>query len=223
MPDRRDGFTPDLVTFVDEVETYWSGHGMHSTDRRRLIAELEGDLGDAIQNGASAEELIRDDVSLFAGSVAAANGIVLQEPLEPQNLTVRALVGTGLVGGLAGAFVAWILIYNGAAYAFVGVGDIPEIVAALILHSSAAIITIAAMLTAMRWRFKHDPSISRIVLPAGLLIGLAGIFSVGPIMLVAAAANYSTAPLVLLIEVTIAAALCGVAIAVVARKRLTHP
>jgi hypothetical protein len=61
---------------------------------------------------------------------------------------------------------------------------------------------------------------SRVVAAAALLIVLAGIVSVGPIMLVAVATDYSTAPIVLLVEVGIAAAFCGAAIAAVARKRL---
>jgi hypothetical protein len=223
MSDERDGFTLALVTFVDEVEAYWSAHGMRSVDRRRLIAELERDLYEAIQNGASSHELIRDDVSRFATSVATANGIPLQEPREPAALTVGALVGTGLLGGLAGALVAWILVYNGAAHdAFAGASDLPEILAPLLLHSVAALITLAGVIIAMRWRFRHDPTISRIVRPAGLLAALGGIISVGPIMFVAAATNFSTSPLVLLIEVAIAAAFCGGAIAVVARSRLPH-
>jgi len=166
--------------------------------------------------------LIRQDVGQFASSVAAANGIDLHQPAGPEPLTIRALVRTGLLGGLAGAFLAYMLIYQGATYALLGIGagPIPELVAVMILHSCAAIITIAGMITAMRWRFKHDPNISRIVVPAGLLIALAGIVGVAPIMLVAAATNYSTAPLVLLFEIAIAATFCGVGIATAAKKGL---
>lgn len=219
MPDERDGPTPDLVTFVDEVERYWSDHGMRSTDRRRLTAELERDLSEALRNGASADELVRDDVGHFAASVASANAIDLVEPAEPEALTVRALVRTGLVGGLGGALLAWIFIYNSGAASSL-VDAMPELAAVWILHVCAAGITIAGMVTAMRWRFKHDPRISRVVAAAALLIVLAGIVSVGPIMLVAVATDYSTAPIVLLVEVGIAAAFCGAAIAAVARKRL---
>jgi len=43
MSDDRDGFTPELTTFVDQVETYWSARGMPSMDRRRLAAELQSE------------------------------------------------------------------------------------------------------------------------------------------------------------------------------------
>lgn len=74
----------------------------------------------------------------------------------------------------------------------------------------------------MWWPFKHEPRASSTVLRATLLTALAGALSVGPIMLVAAASNYSTAPLVLPIEISIAGAFCATAIATATKSMALH-
>lgn len=216
--------TPDsrVTSFVDAVERHWTTGGMPSSTRRRLAVQLEQDLAEALANGASHDELLRDDPREFAERLAAAHdvGLTLGEPPE---MTTRALVLTGLAGGGAGAVVAYLLVYAGLAMYFVGpaTGGVSEMVTIGIMHGLAAAITLSGILGAMWYRFRHEPSIKAIITASGFLVAVAGAASVAPIMVVAAASNFSTAAIVVLLEAGIAAAFCALAI-VLAQRLVTH-
>lgn len=225
MSENREQASLEVSEFVTSVERSWAERGMAPAQRRRLTGELERDLEEAITNAAAIREVMPTDPDDFASELASANGIDLTVMPASEALTARGLVQVGLLGGAVGAVAAWVLVYQGILfvplYALLDdTNPVSEFAIILALHLTAAAITLAGAIVGIRLRFKDRPEISGALWSLTWMMALAGTASVAPIMGFARLMGYSLAPIVLLVEVGIAALFCGAAIALVARRRL---
>ena len=189
MTEDREKVAVGVTEFVTRIEQSWVNRGMPPAKRRQLVAELESDLAEAIANGATLDSVMPDSPDDFASELAAAHGIELP-PSQTEPLTARDLVQSGVLGGLAGALAAWILVYQGLLfYAVVG--------------------TPGKMSLLAEYAFLMS-----------LHVTVAALASVAPIMAFAWLMQFSLSPLVLIMEFGMAGLFCGAAIVLVARRRL---
>jgi len=204
-----------ITAWIDAVEQHLLDARVAARQRRLLVGDLERDVRAAIADGAPASQFLREDPRDFAVRLAEANGLTVTSGPQTQ-MTTWALVGTGLAGALAAAAFVWFFVYTGPVAAlvldtFVGPGQ--ELPAVLGLHVASAALVVIGAATAIRLRFRQILSSWRPAIRAGLYMAAAGVVSIPLVIGIGASTRYSTSPAVVLLEVAVAAAFCGLGIA----------
>lgn len=207
-----------LDAWVEEVELALDKLRIPARARRLLAVELQRDLEESWRAGADLNSLLDPDAMGFAQSLARANDLGPVTPPSAPKATLRSVITTALAGGVLGAFISWNLVYPVGSQML---PNAPLVGALILLHGTAATITVAAAVLAVRWRFRDQSSVvdrsTLIHLGAGFLVG--GLLSIPPIVAFAATTGYSSASIVVLAEATIAALFCAAGIALATRKR----
>lgn len=195
-----------LDDWVDDVEDYWRRHDLSARDRRRLVAELEADLADAVAGGASVGELVGRDVAAFAREVAEAEGLALRPEVELVPPTYDDLARTTTLGTVAGAAAAWIWLTS----SFLIIPAVPEVAAIVLIYLIAAGVLVLGAVVAVRWRYRWWEGARRASLLAGVAAVIGIVASIAPLAGLAVLLGYSTALLSLVIFAGLGAGICFV-------------
>lgn len=199
-----------IETWVGRVDANWRRQGVSAHQRRLLAGDLQRDLDEALSNGASVADLVQPDPVAFATEVARAQGIDLTQARPVPEVTIGNVIVTSVAGGVIGALLTWFVIFP------IGLTAMPtmsDLFLVLSLYGSAALVTLACVVGALVWRFRGTNLPSSLVVAVSSGFALGGLASVPVVIGFARTTNYSDAPLVVLIEASIAAGFCSLGIA----------
>lgn len=188
-----------IDAWVDAVEDYWRRHDLPARDRRRLVAELQTDLAEAVREGATEDALVARDVVVFAREVADAEGLPLTPEIVPSLPTSGELAQTSAAGAVLGAAAAWIWLTS-----YYPIGAVVSDAVTVVLGYTVALALVVVGAGAMvRWRYGWWDEVRRAA-RFGAVATLAGVVaSIAPVVGLNVLLGYSTSllPLVLLVGV----------------------
>lgn len=174
------------------AERQW--RAMHIVDHERaaLAEDLHTELTGAVADGISPRQLLGDDIREFARNLAVEAGVT-RIPYEN-----RRLLRTAAGGAAPGVVLGWLSMFGGL-----------WLPGAPFSYPVLALTVLVGALVAVRVRMAEVPQINRTVAAMALLVSLAGILVTPVIMGFASLFGYSTAWVVVLMEMAIAAAAVG--------------
>ncbi len=212
--------TRRVDAWLDRVEQALNRLGVPARTRRRLMADLQRDMESAGATGANLDELLPDDVVLFARDLADANGI----RLEPQPIglaaTLRNMILAAVGGGVLGTVFSRFLLHSVLTQAMSQVPDIPEIQR---FYGIGAALVVLCILAAVWLRLHERPMANKHTLVTfALAFTLGGLVGIFPSSLWAPSAGFSRAEIVLFIEAGVALLLCAAGLMLILRMTRTN-
>lgn len=209
----NDDFETDarLTAWVDVVDYYWHRAAVDPVDRSRLRKELLGDLAASLAEGASVDELVALDPSVFASEVASADGQPAMSLRPDPVLTEKSLVTTMLTGAGARFLAALLSVYPIGIWAMdqSGADHGQQGWIVIGLHVLAAFVSLTSALAAVWWRFRFQAPARRTLGLAGTLFAVGGLASIAPTMAFANAFNFSGSFFVVMVEIGLVVGCCS--------------
>lgn len=204
-----------LLAWLAAVDRHWRRIGVPIARRLQLRGDLERDVAEALDSGASVADLTCDGPAEFAERVAHESDLAptthrpflgrwrASQSISYDNVIVTCLVGA-LVGAAVSAYVVFPNLYLEA---------LPWFASALLVDVAAAVVALGFGLGAVALRFPADPTLRPTLLFVGIGMSLGGLVSVAPTVAVAHTFGYSDSAPVVLLEVAMVAMCCAAGIA----------